>query len=344
VESRPDADRVKVSVFQWLGPLNVPDHSKYEYTAAGGMPGMGNSLWVSPTGGSIDGSQEGDTTADQVRIKWNGGPAVGKAAYQASPNYTWDLEVNVVEVVIENPPGEPAFETGTPCDGGLSDPAGRPDGLVQKIVLSDFSQGIRWYAKVTLNGPNGNRGVKFMRVASVQVATATQYWGDYQTAEMTLTSSLQGVAYPDCVTEQDRPYYRNDEDATFFNPMTGEYTNWKILTGEDAPSGGPPLQFDGTDDVVDVMCLVWTFDLYITAQTADNRNNAFYVYTARASAQWQFKGSGTVGQSDPYNWTPTDAAVTVLRGWTPETSGSEAPFVHTTETRFNEALRTDTWQ
>ena len=95
------ADSLTVNVFEWLGPLNVPGYSNHLYTAAGGAPGIGASKWLAPTdGGSLDWSSDGDEFPDQARIMWNGGPVVGRACYQASPDYVWDLNVNVVEVQI----------------------------------------------------------------------------------------------------------------------------------------------------------------------------------------------------------------------------------------------------
>ena len=69
----PDADSVTVNVFEWLGPLNVPGYSRYLYRATGGMAGIGNSMWLSPDGGSISSSSEGDTTPDEAEVLWGQG-------------------------------------------------------------------------------------------------------------------------------------------------------------------------------------------------------------------------------------------------------------------------------
>jgi len=92
------------------------------------------------------------------------------------------------------------------------------------------------------------------------------------------------------------------------------------------------------------MALLWEFDLYVTARTKDTRNNAHQVFTARALAHWSFNGSGTVGQTDPYDWTGgQEAKVTEPTAWNPVRDGSEAPLTRGTQTLFTHAIRNDYW-
>ena len=88
-------DTVKVTVFTWLGPLNVPENSIYGYRVP--TAPLQGAKWVDSDTGTITGGQNSD-----VQIKWGAGPAPGKATYQVNANYIWDFGVNVVKVLVEN--------------------------------------------------------------------------------------------------------------------------------------------------------------------------------------------------------------------------------------------------
>ncbi|MGH9898444.1 MAG: IPT/TIG domain-containing protein, partial [Pyrinomonadaceae bacterium] len=102
-----DCDRVKVNVFIWLGPVNVPGFSVHTYLAGGALP---TSKWVDSSTGVIK-TGAGTSAAS---IFWSEGPDStginGRAVYEVNANYVWDLEVNVVGIKIENPPSDPPFE------------------------------------------------------------------------------------------------------------------------------------------------------------------------------------------------------------------------------------------
>jgi hypothetical protein len=334
------ADTLAVTVFDWIGPLNVPDYSKHEYRATGAASGQGNSMWLAPEGGSIASSTPGDAT-DVVVIHWLAGPAVGKARYQADPNYIWDLEVNVVEVRIQSPDEDNPFVAGTPSDGGQVDEAG----TTWKLVESG-SPAIEWAAKVTLNGPKGDRGVTFMNIGFVQNAEVTAYKGMYQTVGRPLTSSIEGQTYIDCEDGSTPPYYTVTESAVFFDPSPTNKV--RVLFAEDSPIGGAPLTYDQglgvsqDDDVLDSIQLVWDFHLCVTARTTDSRNNANAIYTSRARVEWEFNGSGDIAQTSPYAWSAVGAEIIVPAAWTPVTEGWQPPKM--AGVRFTDALNNDTWQ
>jgi len=345
------ADTVAVTVFDWEGPLNVPDHSIHRYTATGGASGPGSSTWLEPVNGSITWSSQADPGPDEVKIKWNGGPAVGKAVYQAAPDYIWDLEVNVVQVEIA-PPDEGSTFRGHKVYDMLS----RVERGVELKTISAGSHvlgipGLEWWAKVSLNGPIGDRGVKFMRIGFVQSAAATSYSGSYHTVSASLHSNVQaGGTYLDASSEFDRPYQSRLEPAVFFDPDPTAQPPRKVKTigSNDGPQGGPPLTFDKGigvrpgDDVLDFMQLCWDFDLYVTARTVDARNNADLVYTSRATAHWQFDATGSIGQVPLYFWTPASSAGVYPPGaWIPVTDGSQPPVM--TGDLFNDAIQNDEW-
>ena len=89
-----EADSVKITVFDWAGPCNVPGYSIHKYSATG-MPATAK--WLPPQSGTIN---KYLSTAD-VNIHWPAGPVVGQARLYVSPEYTWPLEVNVVQVDID---------------------------------------------------------------------------------------------------------------------------------------------------------------------------------------------------------------------------------------------------
>ena len=74
--------------------LNVPGYTAYSYTADGSFPT--GSKWGAANGGSV----KSGSTATQATILWDQGPVVGKAVYEVSSDYVWDLEVNVVQIKV----------------------------------------------------------------------------------------------------------------------------------------------------------------------------------------------------------------------------------------------------
>lgn len=250
---------------------------------------------------------------------------IGKAVYQAAPSYIWDLGVNVVGVIIGAPDTGAAFAAGTPADGGTV-----VTGNTEWKIVASGSPGIRWRAKVTLNGPDGDRGVKFMRAGFVQNVDFTTNTGTYSTEGRTLTSDLQGQSFLDA-DDLEAPYYSLRAWAVFFDPSPSNKV--KIIDEEDSPVGGPPLTFDcgigvdPGDDVVDSMNLVWGFRLYVTVASADYRViDAARVFTSRAWAPWTFNASVAISQTSPYGWTGAPPpGVTAPSAWIPVTDGSQPP-------------------
>jgi hypothetical protein len=101
-------DTVKVTVFQWVGPLNVPAGGTYEYKVQS-TPYAG-AHWLSPSGGFL---LPRDGNPSDVDVAWLGGaPNIGRAIYQVTDNYTWDLEVNVVVMTVAAPDSGAAFTAG----------------------------------------------------------------------------------------------------------------------------------------------------------------------------------------------------------------------------------------
>jgi hypothetical protein len=330
-----DCDEIKVTVYNWIGPLNVPGYAIYQYKANGAL---GTSKWITPGSGTI---KTGANSSD-ITILWNAGPVVGTAIYQVNADYLWDLEVNVVEVKIEAPTSGNAFTAGTPADDGTFTDS---SGVFSKRVKSG-SPGLGWSAKVTLNGPNSDRGVKMMRISFIQNLTFATFSGSYTTEDKSLKSSIEGNSYLDIAAGATAPYYSALPGGSFMNPTPSLKT--KTIGTSDTPRSGPPLTFDQGgfagmgDDIVDTVGLVWDFYLFVTAATIDTKNNADEQYTSRAKADWKFNGSGSVGQVSPYTWSAGGSAgVTAPTAWTAVSDGSQPSI--TSGTTANSALSSDTW-
>jgi len=67
------------------------------------------------------------------------------------------------------------------------------------------------------------------------------------------------------------------------------------------------------------------FRLSVCVQTRDVAQNADKVYTRRATADWTYNGSGTVGGAPAYNWAAIQGAtgVTKPNGWAQLKDGTQ---------------------
>ena len=343
-------DEVPVNVFNWLGPLNVPDYSKHRYTADSVS---GSSKWLSPSGGSIT---AGANTSD-IKSLWGEGPTVGKAIYQATTDYIWDLKVNVVKVSIGPPdaPDQP-FTTGVSSETGQT--IHDSSNVILKAIRGGNTVGIVWRAKVTLSGPDGQRGVSNIKIGPIQTLKFTSLKGTYDTVGKDLVSSVQGdYAYVDVASSGTGPYYSTASSSVFLDASPDSPSSrTKTIAAMDSPVYGPPLTFQQRkvnesiqpdDDIVDSVSIVWNFNIYITARTTDTQNGADQIYTSRASADWSWNGDGIVGHEAPYVWTTSkeipSQTITSASSWTPVVSGEEPPGIHTSWPHALEAVKSSTW-
>ena len=361
------ADTVNFKVFRWCGPLNVPDYSIHEYTAwgtywtdsSGGVGGDGE--WLPPVGGNVatipgvtnpeDHWMSSEAQPDKIFIHWQGGPQIGKAVYQAHPDYVWDLDVNVVEIRVENPDSDPAWQSNPamPEDGFTAIQAGT--GIRLKVVRTEPAlpiappPGVKWTAKVTLEGPDRgatDRGETEMRIGFVQIAALTLTRGTYLSGK-SLVWDIEGNSYLDTHPASGcRPLY-SDADFTTMDLTRESETNPKEILCWDSPAWGPPTNYEctynGTDRLVS-MELLWSFDTNVTARTTDTRNDASTIYTPRAVGSWEFDGTGdiSVDEFGGLFWTQTGCGLVVPAGWTSVTDGKQ---VHTSPPLINEELALD---
>ncbi len=294
------ADSSKIQVFGWSGPLNVPGNSIYRYTATGGAGGS-YAKWINPKQGGTIITPPAAAAAD---IRWDSGPIVGLASFQADTGYIWDLEVNVVKVTVTAPttPNIPAFAAGVPVDN----PPAVFHNILRKFISSgtDRQQGLSWGARVTLEGPNGNRGVSHIKYGFVQNVTAYQNSGTYASGRV-LASNLTSA--PPTFDGLGVPWYSGTGTVGDpAHPSSEIYDN-------DTPTSGPPMTYQQDaavvvgDDLLASITLNEVFTIDVCAQTVDSQNDAANVYSRHATAQWTFNGSGTIDPTT-YKWTAGAAA------------------------------------
>ena len=137
-------DQVKINIFTWQGPQDVPNYATYAYTASGGASG---STWVGP----YEGALATGSTATTANILWNSNAAVvGLAEFQAAPQYTWGYDVNVVAV--------------TPQAGSLQINTRRSGGQYMYANLP-----------VTISGPSGTEDVRIGGTAQAVVEHGVRF-------------------------------------------------------------------------------------------------------------------------------------------------------------------------
>jgi len=289
-----DCDEIKVTVFNWLGPLNVPGHAIYRYTAWGALE---TSYWSEPDDGMIHSGYE---TSD-MEILWDGGPVVGKAIYIVNGDYYWDLEVNVVEVKImsgasnkvtyTNPPHQPVV--GMAEIWAVEEPK---DAMAAEIVVERMQGPSR--------GQKTHCGMKFIMVGFIQNAMFGRDRGKYNT--------IQKDRVRDC---EDSPYYVDYSSASamppFLRTVDGEiiWFEEELVTDEklstwDSPhciAVSEPFTFEG--DQLDEARWFMRFQLYLAVRTLETTNDADDVYTQRGHVEWHMDADGDYGAQG--NYTPT---------------------------------------
>ncbi|WP_309396855.1 InlB B-repeat-containing protein [Cerasicoccus maritimus] len=310
--SLSEADKIRVTVFEWDGPLNVPGYSIHQYTASGALTG---SKWLTPIDGTI---QAGDDSSD-VRILWGEGAAVGKAVYEVNQNYLWDLEVNIVKVEIAK---KFIIASGVPKELGVN--GSRLYFAAGNIASGQ--RGLMWDAEITLTGPLSHRGVRRIQVGFVQNVNVTQTRGVYITEAKRLVMSMEGLTYLDGDPSGTVPWYADGSTNAFLSPT--ESLRIKTIFGEDTPIQFVPIVFDqgnvvdATDDVVDSLAIVLDFDLHVAARTIDTQNKADEIYTSRARLDWSVNITGNVDQNAPYSLSPSPVKNPAHSDWTPVVDGS----------------------
>jgi len=319
--SIPNADRVKITVFPWNGPINVPGHSRYLYRAWGQV-GAGNSRWISAENGTLLNSETNnpnpDFTEHVSEFYWDGGPAIGKASFKAAPSYIWDWEVNIVQVEVE--PGSITY--GNPAeqhflyDNVISSYGG--------IALNGAMDAVTTVQRIEPPSRGGVlRGAKFIEMGFIQNLIATAMHGDYLFLASDSNDDIRrqhvivdGNWYVDSLPSSALPWYDSIGEsaggAGMFAPtsdviIAGSAIPIFHVSDRPAVPGTDELVTQGNfgDDAVDGFVILVDFNLYFAVRTKDNRNEADTRYIQRAAAAWQFDGTGTVtanAQWSDFDW------------------------------------------
>ncbi len=174
---RDGTDWLVIHVFNWLGPLNVPEQSIYRYTAEG-VPTTAH--WGDTEDAVVTSVASTVQSTKQADFFWRGGPLVGKAPLVVDEDYAWDLKVNIVAVTITGG----TFTPGVPFQNGF---AGG-----NRIRLVSGKPGLSWSATVELHGPDGDKGKKQIRVGFIQNLTSYLNRGWYPDGtRLTLTIEVK---------------------------------------------------------------------------------------------------------------------------------------------------------
>jgi hypothetical protein len=345
-------DYIVLHSFKMLGPHNVPGTSKYTYEADGGLAGP-DSFWLGGgNGGNLIGANTEDPTthADTAQFKWERGPAIGTAPYQAAPGYTWVMDVNVVRVQLGPDAALKAtsqFEaTQAPIDDGnhLYSNNVVTDVMSKRIrgVSTDGQPGISWTAPIIMEGPLNGRGIDHIVAGFIQTLVSVTDRGMYDNGSW-LVSSFEGQVpmndsqIPPQVPAATYPWLgltdglrttgvRNPKD-----PDDNSFAD--VLLGLDQPRISIPLYwFRGAtpaegDHLLVYIDLNLSFQLDVSAATLDATISNEQVYTRIATADWEFNGTGTVGDAPNFPWTPLSHSQGIVAppNWTLLSDGSRSP-------------------
>jgi len=283
-----DCDAIKITVFSWVGPLSVPGYSIHRYTATGAADGA----WTTPSNGGINSG----AGSNDITVLWTSGPANGAAVYQATSDYVWDLEVNVVQVDLDCRASTMAYGNYPTQSGGAytlpidSTPSPDDPAMTAEITIS------------TMEGPLrsgvSHRGVKFISVGFIQNGTVTRKHGLFNglTPPKKRVSSLESAGvHLDCTSGSTPPWYDSATGDSLFAPSTdATYTNEGLLTDDWPNTLLASDTFTLSGDDVDAFRILVDFTLYVAVRTSDTRNNASSKYTQRAWATWHVNGDGSI--------------------------------------------------
>ncbi len=332
-QDKTNIARLKLTVFELKGVLNVPGYTAYSYTADGSLPT--GSKWGTPTSGTV----KSGSTATQATIFWDQGPVVGKAVYELSSDYVWDLEVNVVQVKIKQT-GNTATYNSAPFQKG---------GLLSALIASNS-----WTNAMTANvvvdtveGPTINgaqRGKKFMELGIVHQASFDAKHGLYDDSFFLFPnkrkrSSLQdGQTHWDAAMASTLPWTLKDADHHLDITSDSASISNQVFKTFDQPELLGTYPFTLSGDQVDRLAINMFHILYFAVRTKQNVNNSYDSLTQRCKLNWRFDGSGSVDASG--KWTLTGSGVTGDPSFSEVTNGDTIP---NAAANINEAFNTETW-
>lgn len=329
-----ECDVFKESVFEWLGPLNVPGYAIYQYKV--NSPPTGGQ-WITPTSGTI---HSGSGTSD-VTILWGSGPAVGKAVYQANASYIWDLEVNVVRVKFKST-GNTAWYANPATDGPVQ------VGGANSALIKSSSSANCMTAEIIVESVDGptvggsQRGRKFITIGHVHQARFDSKHGEYTTISKLRKSSLEdGMIHWDAFIAGTIPWtFMTANHYLDITTDTQVVSDHKFET-HDNPTllGVDSANFSISGDQVDILKLDYSHWLYIAVKAkGPNINGSAGVLTQRAKLEWSTDITGTINAAGVYSL--TGPGVSGDASYNEITNGNEVP---NAQANINESFSSEAW-
>lgn len=343
-----ELDQVRLTVYEVTGATNVPGYSRHTYAAD--VPGGTGGTW-SATGGTAETCYAiGGLSC--AFIHWGEGPVVGKAIFSPAAGFQVEREVNVVQIKLKagatnaiaygNRPGQNAVDGryivahGEEVQPGVGVPGIAMDG---KLTIE------------TIAGPvvaGAMRGVKFMEMGFIQEAKLTRQHGNYDDAsppKRRISSAVDGVYHPDVHETSTWPWLNsaNVRVRSFMKPLADGPVTDRAFEMRDTP------QIPGTDswllpddagDQVDSFEIEDDFRVYFAARTVQAVNGSDQIYTIRATAAWEFNGSGTIDAG--LKWAGVGAGNTGSGSFAEVTNGDSVAIV--AGPTANQHARTATWR
>ena len=352
-----EMDKVNFTVYEVLGAMNVPGHSIYTYEA---RTPFGSEQQASFTG--LSGSTIVHSTYDDMvyltttaRIKWAGGPIVGKyrVTPSSSPNFFVDREVNVVEVSfaqVQGPNNRLSY-------GG---PPTQYENFPQFIKSSPGTAIIANLQISKMQGPavgGSMRGVRFIEVGMIQNLAVTKDHSDYDgfTIPKRRLGSLESNkmwldAYIKNPGASTLPWVDSNSKVSItslyyqvFDPAAGEvienidldFTDRPVIKATDTMA----LTIEGVTKLPDRFAIRLDLNLYCAVHTQEAILDSDKVFTQREKASWYFDGSGTLNAGV---WIKPDTAKSNGdKSFTEVINGDVVPV--TTGDTANAVLGTQTW-
>lgn len=334
---KPILQKIYVNVFKIEGPQNVPDFSVYEYDVeSSNVVGRAGTMWITPGFGQLKEPDPvpGDNI-DAARLFWNVSPKIAKARYQATTDYVWARDINVVKIDLSQ---------GTIDDSGGQNPTltfegNDPNTVVQARSATGGAKGLQSTYSVDMTGPTRNggpeRGRKQMLVGYMQLLTATTYTATYKNGT-SLHHGMQGSTYVDTIAKStptastEFPWYDSGNLTSQGVPGEG------LLTGAEAISGRTAIAMSDTpypffltrhfasNQELQTANFLWEFELIIAVGTLDAQveDGARYPYFRRAVSTWNYHGTIVDNGPGANNVTLlSGAGVSIGDGWTEEENG-----------------------
>jgi hypothetical protein len=206
------------------------------------------------------------------------------ATFTASPYYVWDREVNVVYIGLD--PNEGSNNKVT-MSGASVTAQSYPGLMIASNAGGEAFDGNLRVLKVdgpTRSGQKG-LGISNIKIGFIQTAEMVARNGTYGNGTRRIRSAMQdGLVHLDAATNGTLPWYAGS-DALYVGLQAA--SDHPVFAATNAWIVQHPLA-NLVRANLDFKC-----NMYLALATKDTDNNANAVFVGRATAAWEFNGSGT---------------------------------------------------